>query len=86
VGSAKVVTIEGLSAKGDHPVQQAWDEVDVPQCGYCQAGQIMTAAAFLKTNPKPTAEQIDSAMHGNLCRCGTYHRIREAVQLASKKI
>jgi isoquinoline 1-oxidoreductase subunit alpha len=86
IGTAKVVTIEGLSAKGDHPVQQAWDEVDVPQCGYCQSGQIMTAAAFLKTNPKPTSEQIDNAMHGNLCRCGTYHRIREAVQLASKKL
>jgi isoquinoline 1-oxidoreductase alpha subunit len=80
------VTIEGLSAKGDHPVQQAWDEADVPQCGYCQAGQIMTAAAFLKTTPKPTVEEIDDAMFGNLCRCGTYHRIREAVQLASKKL
>lgn len=86
VGTAKVVTIEGLSANGDHPVQQAWDEVDVPQCGYCQAGQIMTAAALLKTNPKPTQEQIDNAMYGNLCRCATYHRIREAVQLASKKL
>jgi isoquinoline 1-oxidoreductase subunit alpha len=86
VGNAKVVTIEGLSANGDHPVQQAWDEVDVPQCGYCQSGQIMTAAALLKTNPKPTQEQIDNAMYGNLCRCGTYHRIREAVQLASKKL
>ena len=86
VGTAKVVTIEGLSANGDHPVQQAWDEVDVPQCGYCQSGQIMTAAALLKTNPKPTQEQIDNAMYGNLCRCGTYHRIREAVQLASKKL
>lgn len=86
VGKAKIVTIEGLSEKGDHPVQQAWEEVDVPQCGYCQAGQIMTAAALLKRNPKPTLEQIEGTMHGNLCRCGAYHRIREAVQLASTKI
>jgi isoquinoline 1-oxidoreductase alpha subunit len=81
IGSAKVTTIEGLSEKGDHPVQLAWDEVDVPQCGYCQAGQIMTAAALLAENPKPTPAQID-----NICRCGTYHRIREAVQLASSKL
>ncbi|MDF2188207.1 (2Fe-2S)-binding protein [Paraflavitalea sp. CAU 1676] len=80
-----ITTIEGLSENGDHPVQQAWDEVDVPQCGYCQAGQMMTAAAFLKTNPKPTLEEVASAMHGNLCRCGAYHRIREAVLVASKK-
>ena len=86
VESAKITTIEGLSEKGDHPLQLAWDEIDVPQCGYCQAGQIMTAAAFLKTNPKPTMEEIDSAMHGNLCRCCAYHRIREAVKLASNKI
>ena len=86
IGNAKIVTIEGLSEKGDHPVQQAWDEADVPQCGYCQSGQIMTAAAFLKSNPKPTVEEIGDAMHGNLCRCGTYHRIREAIQLASKKL
>jgi len=86
IGTARIITIEGLSEKGDHPVQLAWDEVDVPQCGYCQAGQIMTAAAFLKNNPKPTTEQIDSAMHGNICRCGAYHRIREAVKLASAKI
>ena len=85
VGDAKVTTIEGLSEKGDHPVQQAWDEVDVPQCGYCQAGQIMTAAALLKRNAKPSDKQIENAMNGNLCRCGTYHRIREAVQLASTK-
>ncbi|MCK8495967.1 MULTISPECIES: (2Fe-2S)-binding protein [Spirosoma] len=83
VGKAKVTTIEGLSVKGDHPVQKAWDEVDVPQCGYCQAGQIMTAAALLKRNPKPTQAQIDDTMTGNLCRCGTYHRIREAVKLAA---
>lgn len=82
---APITTIEGLSEHGDHPVQQAWDEVDVPQCGYCQAGQMMTAAAFLKSNPKPTMEEIASAMHGNLCRCSAYHRIREAVYVASQK-
>ena len=86
VSTAKITTIEGLSKEGDHPVQKAWDEVDVPQCGYCQAGQIMTAAALLKTNPKPTVQQIDDAMYGNICRCGAYHRIREAIQVASKKI
>lgn len=80
-----VVTIEGLSEKGDHPLQQAWDEVDVPQCGYCQAGQIMTAAALLRRTPKPTEQQVENTMHGNLCRCGAYHRIKEAVLLASKK-
>lgn len=83
---APVTTIEGLSENGDHPVQQAWDEVDVPQCGYCQAGQMMTAAAFLKSHPHPTQEEIASAMQGNLCRCGAYHRIREAVLVASKKM
>lgn len=86
VGNNKITTIEGLSANGDHPVQQAWNEVDVPQCGYCQAGQIMTASALLAKNPKPTAEEIDNAMNGNICRCGTYHRIHEAVQLASSKL
>lgn len=86
VRSSQVTTIEGLSANGDHPLQQAWDEVDVPQCGYCQAGQIMVAAALLKRNPKPTDQQIDDTMHDNLCRCGAYHRIREAVKLASTKI
>src|SRR5258708_37445677 len=85
IGTKKITTIEGLSEKGDHPVQQAWHDVDVAQCGYCQAGQIMTAAAFLAKTPKPTTEQIDNAMNGNLCRCGTYHRIREAVALASTK-
>lgn len=85
VGDSKVTTIEGLSEKGDHPVQQAWDEVDVPQCGYCQAGQIMTAAALLKRNAKPSDKQIENAMNGNICRCGTYHRIREAVKVASTK-
>ncbi len=86
IGSSKITTIEGLSEAGDHPVQLAWDEVDVPQCGYCQAGQIMTAAALLKNNPKPSGTEIDSAMHGNICRCGAYHRIREAVKIASSKI
>lgn len=91
IGKAKVTTIEGLAATAGsgadsgnlHPVQKAWDQIDVPQCGYCQAGQIMTAAAFLKHNPKPTTAEIDSAMSGNICRCGTYHRIREAVKVAS---
>ena len=85
VGTSKVTTIEGLSEKGDHPLQLAWDEVDVPQCGYCQAGQIMTAAALLKKNPKPTPEQVETALTGNLCRCAAYHRIREAVIVASQK-
>lgn len=85
VGNARVITIEGLSEKGDHPVQLAWDEVDVPQCGYCQAGQIMSAAALLKRNPNPNDEEIEQAMTGNLCRCGAYHRIRDAVKLAAKK-
>jgi aerobic-type carbon monoxide dehydrogenase small subunit (CoxS/CutS family) len=81
-----ITTIEGLSAKGDHPLQLAWDEVDVPQCGYCQAGQIMTAAALLKRNPKPTMQQIENTLHGNICRCGAYHRIKEAVMEASIKM
>lgn len=85
IGTSKVTTIEGLSEKGDHPLQLAWDEVDVPQCGYCQAGQIMTAAALLKKNPKPTPEQVETALNGNLCRCAAYHRIREAVIVASQK-
>ncbi|WP_149240880.1 (2Fe-2S)-binding protein [Dyadobacter sp. 32] len=85
IGKAKVTTIEGLSEKGDHPVQAAWDEVDVAQCGYCQAGQIMTAAALLKEKPKPTDEEILNTMSRNLCRCGTYHRIREAVKVAATK-
>lgn len=86
VGNKAITTIEGLSENGDHPVQLAWDEVDVPQCGYCQTGQIMTAAALLSKNPKPSVAEIDNAMNGNICRCGTYHRIREAVVLASNKI
>ncbi len=83
--NTKITTIEGLSENGDHPVQEAWDEVDVAQCGYCQAGQIMQAVALLNQNPDPTEEEITSAMTGNICRCGTYHRIREAVQVAAKK-
>ncbi|MDH4090335.1 MAG: (2Fe-2S)-binding protein [Cyclobacteriaceae bacterium] len=86
IGTNKITTIEGLAPNGDHPVQEAWDEVDVPQCGYCQAGQIMSAAALLNKNPKPTAAQIDNAMNGNICRCGTYHRVREAIVLASTKM
>ena len=86
IKSSKVTTIEGLSEKGDHPLQLAWDEVDVPQCGYCQAGQIMTAAALLKRKPTPSEQEIEDAMHGNICRCGAYHRIREAIKSASQKI
>ena len=80
----QITTIEGISENGDHPVQKAWLEHDVPQCGYCQAGQIMTAVALLKQNPHPTDQEIESGMHGNLCRCGTYLRIRAAVKTASK--
>jgi isoquinoline 1-oxidoreductase alpha subunit len=86
VGSNKVTTIEGLSADGSHPVQLAWDEVDVAQCGYCQAGQIMQATALLNNKTKPTEEEINNAMNGNICRCGTYHRIREAIVVASNKM
>ena len=85
VGNSPVITIEGLSEKGDHPLQLAWDEIDVAQCGYCQAGQIMSAAALLNKNPKPTDEEIANTMHTNICRCGAYHRIFEAVKLASTK-
>jgi isoquinoline 1-oxidoreductase alpha subunit len=84
VANDKITTIEGLSEDGQHPLQKAWDEVDVAQCGYCQAGQIMSAAAFLKKNPKPSLEEIENAMNRNICRCGTYHKIREAVALAAK--
>ncbi len=80
-----IVTIEGLSATGDHPLQQAWEELDVSQCGYCQAGQIMSAAALLKRNAKPTDKDIDNAMSGNICRCGTHIRIRQAIHLAAKQ-
>ncbi|MEC7691585.1 MAG: (2Fe-2S)-binding protein [Pseudomonadota bacterium] len=84
VGSNAVTTIEGLSEKGDHPLQIAWVEQDVAQCGYCQTGQIMNAAALLKRNPNPSDEEIDSAMSGNICRCGTYLRIKEAIKTAAK--
>ena len=83
VGNQKVTTIEGLSEEGDHPVQKAWLEHDVAQCGYCQAGQIMTAAAFLKNNPNPSDEVIEAVMSGNICRCGTYVRIKEAIKTAA---
>ena len=79
-----VVTIEGLSPNNDHPLQKAWIEADVPQCGYCQAGQIMSAAVLLRENPNPTDEDIDNAMEGNLCRCGTYLRIKRAIHLAAE--
>lgn len=80
----KVVTIEGLAPKHDHPLQKAWQQVDVPQCGYCQSGQIMSAAVLLKENKNPTDDDIDAAMAGNICRCGTYLRIREAIHLAAE--
>jgi isoquinoline 1-oxidoreductase subunit alpha len=83
VNGKQITTIEGLSATGTHPLQKAWMEVDVAQCGYCQAGQIMAAAALLKKTPKPTDAQIDSAMNSNICRCGTYLRIREAIHKAA---
>ena len=83
VGNQKITTIEGLSENGDHPVQKAWLEVDVPQCGYCQAGQIMTAAALLDKNPNPSDNEIEMARNGNLCRCGTYVRIKKAVKIAA---
>jgi isoquinoline 1-oxidoreductase alpha subunit len=86
IGSKKITTIEGLSTNGDHPVQVAWTEVDVAQCGYCQTGQIMSASALLNKNPKPSHEEIENAMNGNICRCGTYHRIHEAIALASSKL
>ena len=79
-----ITTIEGLSENGTHPVQLAWKEIDVPQCGYCQAGQIMTASAFIKKNSTPTKEEIREAMHGNICRCASYNRIEKAVELAAK--
>lgn len=83
---ASITTIEGLSEKGDHPVQKAWMEHDVPQCGYCQAGQIMTAAALLQQNPNPSDEEIENAMNGNICRCGTYLRIKAAVKTAAQNL
>jgi isoquinoline 1-oxidoreductase alpha subunit len=84
IPGAHVTTIEGLSADGSHPVQQAWKELDVPQCGYCQAGQIMSAAELVSKNPHPTDKDIDNALDGNLCRCGTYMRIRQAVHRAAQ--
>jgi len=84
VGRRKITTIEGLDPNAAHPLQLAWQELDVPQCGYCQAGQIMSACALLKQTPKPTDEQIDAAMAGNLCRCATYTRIRAGVHRAAE--
>ncbi len=83
VAGKDVLTIEGLSANGDHPVQNAWKQQNVPQCGYCQSGQIMQAVALLKKTPKPADQDIDDAMKGNICRCGTYQRIREAIKIAA---
>ena len=80
----QITTIEGLSENGDHPVQKAWLEIDVPQCGYCQSGQLMSAAVLLRENPNPTDKDIDAAMAGNICRCGTYLRIRKAIQMAAQ--
>ncbi|HEM7807677.1 (2Fe-2S)-binding protein [Burkholderia multivorans] len=85
VAGKHVTTIEGLSADATHPLQQAWQELNVAQCGYCQAGQIMQAASLLKTNPHPTDADIDDAMSGNICRCGTYTRIRAAIRLAASR-
>lgn len=84
IGKAEITTIEGLSKNGEHPVQKAWLEHDVAQCGYCQTGQIMSAAALLKVTPNPSETQIEAAMSGNICRCGTYLRIKEAIQTAAK--
>ena len=83
VGSQKITTIEGISENGDHPIQQAWLQVDVAQCGYCQTGQIMSAVSLLKSKPNPTDEDIESFMSGNICRCGTYLRIKEAIKNAA---
>lgn len=84
VGDTKITTIEGLSEDNSHPVQKAWKEVDVPQCGYCQAGQIMTASAFLEQNKNPSVKEVRAAMNGNICRCSAYNRIEKAVSLAAK--
>jgi isoquinoline 1-oxidoreductase alpha subunit len=83
VEGMQVTTIEGLAPEGDHPLQRAWQELDVPQCGYCQAGQLMSAAALLARTPKPTDADIDAAMNGNLCRCATYSRIRDGIHRAA---
>ena len=85
VGKQEITTIEGLSEKGEHPVQQAWLEHDVAQCGYCQSGQSMSTVALLKNNPNPSDEAIDAFMSGNICRCGTYLRIKDAIKTAAKK-
>lgn len=82
----EITTIEGLSENGDHPVQEAWKDIDVPQCGYCQSGQIMTASAFLEGNSNPSKEEIRSAMHGNICRCASYNSIEKAVEVAASKL
>ena len=86
VADQKITTIEGLSEKANHPLQEAWIEHDVPQCGYCQAGQIMNAASLLESNPNPTDAEIDAAMNGNICRCGTYVRIKAAIKTAAAKM
>ena len=85
VGNREITTIEGLSLNGDHPLQKAWLEHDVAQCGYCQTGQIMTAAALLRTHPNATDAQIEASMNGNICRCGTYLRIKDAIKSAAKQ-
>ena len=85
IGNKEITTIEGLSEKGDHPVQKAWLELDVAQCGYCQTGQIMSAAALLKTKPNPTEAEIEAAMTGNICRCGTYLRIKDAIKAVANQ-
>lgn len=86
IGTSEIVTIEGLAEKADHALQNAWREHDVPQCGYCQAGQIMNAASFLAKNPNPTDEEIDVEMQGNLCRCGTYNKIKAAIKTAATNL
>ena len=83
LANQKITTIEGLSELGDHPVQQAWQDLNVPQCGYCQSGQIMSAVALLEREPNPNDEEIELAMSGNICRCGTYQRIKQAIHLAA---
>ena len=86
VGENEITTIEGLSKKGDHPLQEAWRKHDVPQCGYCQAGQIMTAAALLNSNANPSYKEIEDTTHGNLCRCGTYNKIKAAIATAAEQL
>jgi isoquinoline 1-oxidoreductase alpha subunit len=85
VANSEIRTIEDLGANGLHPLQEAWMQINVPQCGYCQSGQIMQAVSLLKTTPHPTDQQIDDAMAGNICRCGTYQRIRHAIKMAGEK-